>query len=240
MRWTTALLALAGCLLAAVPARAASLQVSPVSVDLTVPAQASAIMLSNLGDQPMNVQIRIFRWTQSGGQDVLTPTTDVVASPPAATIPPGTTYTVRLARLATGSVAGEESYRLIVDQLPDINVARPTSQVSLVMRYSIPVFFAEASAGADLGWRIWREGGRLVVEADNDGDRHAKIADLALASPSGHVSLVPGLAGYVLPGSTRRWIVEAEAGRVAAGAAVTIVARGDDYDISQPATVESR
>jgi fimbrial chaperone protein len=55
-------------------------------------------------------------------------------------VAPGTDYTVRIVRTAKGPVAGEESYRLLIDQLPEPK-DRKANQVSLVIRHSIPVFF---------------------------------------------------------------------------------------------------
>ncbi len=240
MRRFLALLALIPGLVLAQDGRAASLQVSPVSVDLTAPARASSVNLRNNGDRPVNVQVRIYKWTQSGGEDQLDLATDVVVSPPAASLQPGTTYTIRVARTGAPVTSGEESYRLLIDQLPEVNVRRPADTVNLVIRYSIPVFFGERSAGAELRWEVRRDGGRLVVEASNIGNRHAKIANLRVASTGGKVSFGEGLNGYVLPGSTRRWVVSAGAQRIRPGSTVTITAKGDDYAINQTSTVAGR
>ena len=154
-------------------ALAAPLQVSPVSVDLTAPGQTSTVNLRNEGDRPVNVQVRVFSWTQVNGEDKLTPSRDVVASPPAATLQPGTTYTIRIARIAPPLKAGEETYRLLIDQLPEVNIRRPSSAVDLAIRYSIPIFFAERAAGAELQWNVSRSGKTLIAEATNVGNRHA-------------------------------------------------------------------
>ena len=240
MRRLLALLAVVPGLVFAQDGRAASLQVSPVTVDLTAPAQAASVNLRNNGDRPVNVQVRVYGWTQSGGDDQLAPAKDVVASPPAATLQPGTTYTIRVARTAAPVTAGEETYRLLVDELPDVNVRRPADAVNLVIRYSIPVFFADRSAGAELRWDVRRDGGGLVVEATNTGNRHAKIANLTVASPAGRVSFGQGLNGYVLPGATRRWTAAAGGQRIQPGSSVNITANGDDYAVNQTATVAGR
>lgn len=219
-------------------ALAAPLQVSPVSVDLTAPGQTSTVNLRNEGDRPVNIQVRVFSWSQVNGEDQLTPSRDVVASPPAATLQPGTTYTIRIARIAPPLKSGEETYRLLVDQLPEVNLRRSAASVDMVLRYSIPVFFTERSAGADLQWNISREGKSLIAEATNVGNRHAKLAGLAVASAGGKVSFGEGLNGYVLPGSTRRWIVSAGAQRIQPGTSVNVTAKGDDYAVNQTVVVK--
>ncbi|PRD51175.1 fimbrial biogenesis chaperone [Phyllobacterium myrsinacearum] len=229
---------LAALILLCHPAFAAPLQVSPISVDLTAPSQTATVNLRNEGDRPVNVQVRVFSWTQVNGEDQLAPSRNVIASPPAATLQPGTTYTIRLARIAPPLTSGEESYRLLIDQLPEVNIRRPAASVSMALRYSLPVFFTERAAGADLQWTIRRSGKTLIAEATNTGNRHAKIAGLAVASKAGKVSFGEGLNGYVLPGTTRRWIAAAGAQPIQPGASVTVTAKGDDYAVNQTVVVK--
>src|SRR5215217_7487592 len=67
-------------------ADAASLQVTPLLVEVAAPGATSTLTLRNQGTQPVNGQIRVFRWTQANGQDVLEPMDAVVASPPMASL----------------------------------------------------------------------------------------------------------------------------------------------------------
>jgi hypothetical protein len=60
--------------------------------------------------------IRIFRWSQSGGHEILEPATDVVASPQVVTLPPAKNYTARIVHVAKRPVVGEEAYCIFVDQ----------------------------------------------------------------------------------------------------------------------------
>lgn len=218
--------------------QAASLQVSPISLDLTAPARTSSITLRNISDGSTNVQIRIYKWTQVAGVDQLTPATDVIVSPPAAKILPEKAYTIRVAHLIAPAKKDEESYRLLIDELPEINVRRPKTNVNFLTQYSIPVFFSDHSASADLRWKVERKGKELVVEATNKGNRHAKIAGLTVSTPNSHVNFGAGLNGYVLPGSTMHWSISA--GSIQSGSLVNITAKGDDYDIKQAAVVKSR
>ena len=98
--------------------QAASLQVAPVLVDVPAPGATSSLKLHNEGTKPLDAQVRIFKWTQVDGADSLTPTDDVAASPPLASLRPNTDYTVRIVRTSKEPVAKEESYRLLVDELP--------------------------------------------------------------------------------------------------------------------------
>jgi len=79
------------------------------------------VTLRNEGTTPINAQIRVFRWSLVNGQEKLEPTDDVVASPPSVTLTPKGQYIARIVRVSKQPVAGEESYRLLVDQLPDLS-----------------------------------------------------------------------------------------------------------------------
>ena len=106
------------------PCQAGTLQVEPVIVDVTAPGGASTVTLRNEGAAPIEAQIRVFRWSLVDGQEKLEPTDDVVASPPSATLTPKGLYIVRVVRVSKKPMVGEESYRLLVDQLPDEERAR--------------------------------------------------------------------------------------------------------------------
>ncbi|MGH6853951.1 MAG: fimbrial biogenesis chaperone, partial [Aestuariivirga sp.] len=71
---------------------ASSLQVTPVRIQVELPAAASTITVSNPGDTPLSAQLRVFKWTRVNGEDTLAPTKDVVASPPLAKLAPGQPY----------------------------------------------------------------------------------------------------------------------------------------------------
>ena len=213
--------------------QAASLQVSPVSVEVPAPGAAATITLRNEGPSPLNAQVRVFRWSQVNGEEKLEPTDDVVASPPITTLVPKTDYTVRLVRVIKRPVSVEESYRLLVDELPEPK-ARQNRVVTLVMRYSIPVFFyPRDSAGAKLAWSVEQRGQSVYVSAANAGDRHARISALTLRDGNGTTaSFGNGLTGYVLGHSTMRWEAPGNTHRLGTGSSVVISAQSDSGPIN--------
>jgi len=157
------------------------------------------------------VQIRVFRWTQTGGADRLAPTTDVVASPPSQTLDPTPTMSCALCGAAKQPVAGEESYRVVVDELPDPSRRQP-GVVNVVLRYSLPVFFRSAGAArSQVSWTVRQNGNALAVTAKNAGQQRLKIADLKLADGTGKsITLGSGLVGYVLGNATMQWSFPAQ------------------------------
>jgi fimbrial chaperone protein len=230
---STALLTSAPTLVAA-----ASLQVSPVTLDIPAPGAAATIRLRNVGTAPLNAQMRVFKWSQENGEEKLEPTDEVVASPPLAALAPNTDYTVRLVRVSKKPLAGGATYRLLVDELPDNTVQR-NGTITMVLRYSIPVFFYPSSvAPPKLTWSLTQRGGRSYVSATNNGDRHVRLASLKLQPANGAaISYGEGLIGYVLGHSTKTWAI-ADSKKLGAGAAVAITAQTDAGLVSASASMQ--
>jgi fimbrial chaperone protein len=221
------------------PAEAATISIAPVTLDIPVPRNSGKLTLQNRGSDELAIQLRIFRWEQKDGQDSLVPTKDVVASPPMAKFKSDTRYTVRVVRVAKTPVRGEESYRLLIDQLPK-PAAASGSQVNFLIRQSIPVFFAEDhEARPALRWRAVLDKNDLVVTAQNLGGRRARLSNLRLETPVGIVGPPrDGLAGYVLAASAAKWVQRIPKG-LAAGSRLTIRAQDEYGPIEASVTIQA-
>jgi fimbrial chaperone protein len=207
--------------------QAASLQVAPVLVEVPAPGATATMKLRNEGTKPLDAQIRIFQWTQVDGADVLTPTNDVGASPPVASLRPGTDYTVRIVRTKKEPAVKEEAYRLLVDELPEAAGGQAAS-VNIALRYSIPVFFTVAGAPPKLSWELQQRANKPVIVASNAGDRRIRLAKLKITDGKGGVAnFGDGLAGYVLGHSSMSFPVPASAKSFGAGGLASISALSD-------------
>jgi len=187
-------------------AAASGLQVTPVTLTLQQTQRAEGIWLSNSGDNPINAQVRVFRWSQSGYRDQLAASQGLVISPPMLTIPPGGKQLIRVIR--TGSPAKvEDAYRLSINELPQTTAKK--NNLQFVLHYSVPVFIQPPGVTdtyAKLQWQLQRSEGRAWLEVKNQGDGHAQLSEVNLITTAGNrKNITPGLLGYVLPGSTMRW-----------------------------------
>lgn len=204
------------------PAFGASLRVAPVLLDLPAPTAASKIRAWNDGDRAINVQVRVFRWKQVGGEDVYEPTRDVVASPPITKIEPRGENLIRIVRTAEHTIMEEESYRLFVDELPDASHRR-SGTVTLVVRHSIPVFFGPSElTPANPSWSVARVQGGYEVSVRNSGGQRFRIADLVLSQDGRVLANRDGLLGYVLDGAEMRWTLRARGQEQPSGGMLTI------------------
>lgn len=203
-------------------AAASGLQVSPVTLTLQPTQNAEGLWLSNTGDNVVNAQVRVYRWTQEGGEDKLTPSRGLLVSPPMLQLPAEGRQLIRAIRVGappSGAGAAEEAYRVIIDELPVDTQGKKGLQ--FVLRYSVPIFIEPAGAPASapqLTWMLRQEAGKAVLEVVNSGGSHAQLADLSFTDSAGrHTAVHAGLLGYVLPGAQMRWALKTPAATFTAG-----------------------
>lgn len=183
---------------------AQNVEISPTTLDLGGPGSTTICTVFNNGGAVTSSQIRLRQWSQAAGQDVLSETSDVVASPPFMTLAPGARQIVRVANLSAQPGASETCYRLLLNQLPSAGSLTNTG-ITVLIAFSLPVFVAGAdalpprlSASFALG-----EDGKPVLRLVNDGDIHARLANVSYAVSNRPIFNLTGLVGYVLPHAMR-------------------------------------
>lgn len=200
---------------------ASGLQVSPVSLTLQTSQSAEGIWLSNTGTNLVHAQVRVYHWTEQGGEQQLTPSRRLVISPPMLEIKPGDKQLIRVIRVSappSGSGAVEDAYRLAIDELP---VETAGKGLQFVLHYSVPVFVAPmgvAKTSPQLQWKLQRDGDHAVLQVANTGTGHAQLANVEFVDHAGHrTSISDGLFGYALPGTTMKWTLKQPATDFAGG-----------------------
>lgn len=199
------LLVLAAFALPATVAAKGHLQARPTLVEIAAQAGASRFLLANTGDAPVAAQVRVFAWSQVDGEDRLTPTQDVVLSPPIARVEAGGEQVVRVVRTFAPPTGMDRTYRLVVDELPGARVD-PVNAVSVRMQYVIPLFVRAGDAlPPALACRIEA----ATLRCRNGGGQAAQLGRSQLVDAGGKiVALSAGLFGYVLPLCERRWTLD--------------------------------
>lgn len=227
-------------ILATQAANAASMRVSPTIVDVPSSSSASMLRLHNPGSGNVSFQVRVYRWTQREGSDELTETDSVVASPPIATLSAGKSQVVRIVRVSKTPVQSEESYRILVDEIPNRKGARKNA-VMLAVRHSIPLFFgSSAGVPTSLVWSIERIGNSLICVVRNSGDQRVRVAELELRDGSGNlIAQRDGLVGYVLGKSHVSLPVPSDGKRLI-GDSIKISALTENGPIKTTGKIEAR
>lgn len=201
-------------LLASASLPSGSLTISPVSLSLAYQQTSVSVTVQNAHVNPVSVQMRIYRWTQAGDKDVLVPTTDVVLSPPMATISSGAVQTLRVLMRpsALTDATRERHYRILLDEIP--SGAGGPGQLSFAMRASIPLVVTPQQPGTPkLSWQATRgQDGGVVLTVTNSGQAYDRILTLTTTLPGGAIVNAEqrGTNSYVLPGAQRQWIMPAK------------------------------
>ncbi|QEY25897.1 fimbrial biogenesis chaperone [Neisseria zalophi] len=212
MQWSKLKPVLTGIALSAFAfgSHAAGLQISPTGLSLPAKQRAGIFTLTNTDSAPLTAQVRVYRWTQDeNGQDVLTPTRDVIASPPMVKLAAGGVQQFRVIR-AQPAKAAEEAYRLVVDELPAPD-KQPQKGLQFVLRYSVPLFLNQSEdPNTQLQWEAEASGGKVILKAKNIGAAHAQLSHIVFnrAADNTDKNLVAGLAGYILPGKTGQYTLD--------------------------------
>lgn len=228
-------------LLPSTGALAGTLRIAPVRVEVGPKKQFCSLSLSNDGAEPANVQIRGYGWTRDGdGNDLLDRDSGPAVNPSIVSIPTGET---RLIRCSLPDRAGpvEESYRLIIDELPGANPEPGT--VKTLLRISIPVFRAPANAAPVVHWSAAKASdGSPQLSFANNGNRHTQIAAVVLHPQASHAAPIRLTRGFYLlaggqarlplpsspPGGIASVELETTQGRLSASPLIPVSGRASD------------
>ena len=213
---------------------AASLQISPVVIDMAAKQSAASITLTNPGAEPLYGQVRVYKWDQNAHGEQLTPAADIIASPPLIQVAPGSDQVIRIVRPQAGVAPDESSYRLLIDEIAP-PASADTNGVVLRLRYSVPVFVSAAQAGQpDLTWSI-PAGSQGVpnLQVSNRGTGRAQIAGVQLLQGGRVYEVERGLLGYALAQRTRQWPLT-EVPPLAAGEPLRVKAQVNGKQIEAP------
>ena len=194
-------------------ALAGTFHVSPLRVDVGGISRSGVITIRN--DSPTDsvvIQTRSFKWSQLDGEDVNSPTTDLIVNPPIFTLKPGGQQVVRVGardlRLAASSDV-ELTYRLLFTEVPQ---ARSDSEkgIAMTLNLSVPVYFEPRSISNEKTppkITIRRnDKDNLVAQIVNEGSRSIKITNIQLVDRSTR-ALITQTEGFrhVLSKSTILW-----------------------------------
>jgi fimbrial chaperone protein len=228
-----ALLALLTAAAIAAPANASTFNISPIRAELAAGHRTEALTITNAEDNPVVVQIRVVRWSQTNGIEDLVDTRELLATPPVLQIPANSQQIIRVALRRDPDPAQELTYRVIFEEVPQA-APKDFTGLRVALRLSIPIFVAPAhgKANADLAWASrWLPNGQLELAATNNGSGHLQITDFEAQFPGSLMPLRGVTSKYVLPGSRMSWTLTPPADAIRQGA-IPIRGHSDQGDFS--------
>lgn len=191
-------------LAAAEPAVAGVFSVTPVRIYMTPRDRAVAVTITNEADSPVVLQADINQWKQRpDGSDELTPTEDLILSPPIIRLGPKARQVVRLARLVPPDAIRQLTYRMILREVPEATPGKDNIQVTIALALSLPVFITpppakrEVTCKASLG-----DPGNLNVACSNTGSAYTQIREILVREGERLIGRFDG-GPYILPGAEK-------------------------------------
>ncbi len=197
------------------------LQVSPIRLDLGAKQRGGALTLTNTSESRRTVQVDVVAWSQKDGEDVYTPSRELLANPPLFFLEPGAAQVVRVGLAASVQPASvERPYRVFLREVPEDKPVE-SSALRVVVRLGVPVFVSPATpiAGKPQWSAHLQKDGSVAIALDNPGTAHLRAAQVRLLPEQGSEVLGadPSLR-YALTGSRQTWHVK-PAGKLAPGPA---------------------
>ena len=216
-------------------ASGASFGVSPVRVTLSDDQKISTIIVRNDGTERVSMQMDVLNWSQEEGDDVLTPTRELIANPPIFTVPPGGKQLIRVGLRRAPDVQRELTYRIAIQELappPDPDFVG----TKMLMRISLPVFvLPDVDVKPVLMWQAARTPqGALKISLTNNGNAHIQILNFKLSSlDSAQPWVTQQTSTYVLNGQSHDWElpVNAESPAPPPGTTLHLFAQTDAGDM---------
>lgn len=195
----------------ACPVRASTFQVDPVTVTLTPDKPVAALTVRNIGADSTVIQLQWMSWSQAGGTDKFTPTSDILATPPIFTLPANGSQVIRVGFRRPPDAQGEHAYRLFLQEIPP-PLKSGFQGLRMALRISMPVFVQPTQAGLpQLHWQATPAGpGQIRIRVSNAGAAHAKLSRFQLSTDAGAQKLpMSQQPVYILPGASHEWLVAA-------------------------------
>jgi fimbrial chaperone protein len=165
-------------------ALASSLSISPIVATLDEKKHSAALTLKNEGDEAKVIQTELLNWTQENGENVYTPSRDILVNPPIATLQPGQTQVIRIGLNRKVDMAQELAYRLYISEVPP-PPKEGFSGLRIALRFGVAVFVSPKAKPIDkLDWQAARNPeGVLLLTLRNSGNRHMRLTSLKVNDP---------------------------------------------------------
>ena len=215
------------------PVHAGQFSVSPVRIYMGPRERATAVTLTNEGDTELVMQADIYQWRQQpDGQDELVLSEDMILSAPILKLAPRSRQVVRLALLRPRPQGLEQTFRLVVRELPEALPSDDSVQLRIAMAFSMPVFVSPPGAKRALQCAVERDASAgLRAVCENQGTAYAQPVDFVLQGDGGQALASSQAGGYVLPGIRRGFGLTVPAGQRLPGGSAQLVVKQDNGQV---------
>jgi fimbrial chaperone protein len=217
---------------------AGAFSVTPVQIFMAPNDRATAITVTNEGDEEIMLQADIYAWKQNpDGKDDLTLSEDLFLSPPIIKLAPMSHQVVRLALLNAPVQDRQRTFRMIVREIPEARFPKKDLHLQIAFAFSIPVFITPSGAKAKLNCTVERVAADTVKAiCENTGNAFSHPTAFLLTSITADKIVSQDSGGYILPEIKRSFDLKRTEGNIPAGKAKLVVSLSDgtnqSYDVN--------
>ena len=183
----------------------ASVNVSPVLLEMSDSRDRDVVRVTNSSGAAKSFEVNAVAWSQSGQErEIYSETDELLAVPPLFTLQPGQTQVVRIGLMRPADATTELAYRVFFTELAPPETSDDTSGVNMRLRFGIPVFVAP-TAPAQSAVELVKSataGNQTAVQLRNNGNVRVKVIEIRyLASPDSAPEVTPTVF-YLHPGTS--------------------------------------
>ncbi|MDJ0813868.1 MAG: fimbria/pilus periplasmic chaperone [Woeseiaceae bacterium] len=183
----------------------ASVNVSPVLLEMSESKDKDVVRVTNSSGVAKSFEVNAVTWTQSDQErEIYSATDDVLAVPPLFTLQPGQTQVVRIGLMRPVDETTELAYRVFFTELAPPETSDENNGVNMRLRFGIPVFvapLAPAHSAVQLV-QLATLGNQTAVQLRNSGNVRVKVMEIRyLPSPESAPEVTPAVF-YLHPGMT--------------------------------------
>jgi len=191
-------------------ALATPVSVTPTTINLRPGNASELVTLSNESDNTARFEVTAFAWSESeDGRTDLTPTKDLIVFPALLELPPRGSKKIRLGS-ERPTAAGEKSYRLVINELPQAANSASTLQIQVLTNMTLPIFLTTTGGAPKVAIEDAKvEKGKLSFAVANHGSSRFVLqnVDVSGNGKDGRAFDVTQKGWYVLAGGRRKFEV---------------------------------
>jgi fimbrial chaperone protein len=185
--------------------------INPIRIFFEGAKKTDILTIKNESPKSVALQISAVAWTQDEkGENVYSPTEDILFFPKLLEINPGEEKIVRIGNKVSRSET-EKTYRLFIEEIPD-NSRTETTSVKILTKVGVPIFIPPLkSAASGVIEKIELSKGSLRMGVKNDGNVHFIIRSIKVTgkdSAGKEVYAVEEAGGYLHHGRSKEFILE--------------------------------
>jgi fimbrial chaperone protein len=189
------------------PASSINFHIKPVRIFLDKQIKTEKLIITNLGDNDLSLQLKVYKWSQdTKGDDTYEETTDIIVFPKIFTMKKEEERIIRVGTKLSPGV-NEKTYRIYIEEMPVKGPLPEGATVRIIAKTGVPLFISPVKADTKGKIEsITLKNGAVEIAVKNEGNLHFMIKSINIKGKNieGKDIFTKELSGwYLLNGASR-------------------------------------